>query len=311
MDHDFLESEINCLFNPEPDEDQSPREWPNVRLETHYGLNFEFMKGFHWEGSTGHPNTRICLEKETALTGLTRNDDVPRRLFEAALRVFGDSMITYNKSTDHVTRLRYYPPIILTFWSAFEAFVRHSSELMVRTSKDLPSPVSEYLRERSPMVNSKGTVEEKTRYQPVLDRYVVLLRYGFDVEVKRGDKYWQRLEDAKRLRDYYTHIEAMNSRSVSDKQVMEFMESVLLGIIWPSEISKRTLLLGVHDLYDIWASLSELTALHLPMGHTEEPFFHSWGLDNVPYMFYCPFVAVDTERFPNSKEEREQRERLR
>lgn len=298
VESDDLASEILSLFEPEPDDD-FPREWPHNRLTSHHGMSFDFMRTtFDWEGSTSHPNTRLCPASEKPVSELTRNMDVPPRLFEAALRVYGDSLVTYSESRERTTRLRYYPPIILTFWSAFEAFVRHHSELMLLTVKDVPAPVVGCLRERSSTVDRKGNIIETTRYQSVLDRYAILLRYGYGFMVDRGHKHWQVLERARELRDYYTHVDATRSRSISAQEVLDFTESVLLGIIWPSSQVHRTLLLGVHYIYDIWAKLSELTKSVLPEGHTEEPFFHSWPL-NESFHFYCPFENVDPRRFPN------------
>jgi hypothetical protein len=57
------------------------------------------------------------------------------------------------------------------------------------------------------------------------------------------------------------------------------MEDVILGIIWPSAEVKRTLLLGIHDIYWIWDQLRELASGHLPDGHIEQPFFHAWRLE--------------------------------
>jgi hypothetical protein len=303
MEPDRLGSDIDNLFNPEIDEDLSPREWPHERLVRQHGWNFDFMNGFAWEGSTMHPSTRICVTDTAHLSDFTKNSDVPLRLFEAGLRVFADSLLKYVNGTKNVSSLRFYPPTILTFWSAFEAFVRHTSEMLVVTSRGLPAPIEDFLRELTTSVNRKGHIEKKTRHQPVLSRYTVLLRYGFGLDFDSGNKYWQRLESAKELRDYYTHIEAMKSRSISDTQVLEFMEAVLLAIIWPSATVKKTLLI-VHHLYDIWAKLADMTAQHLSTGHVEEPFFHSRHLENAPFMFYCPFKDVDTERFPNSGEDR-------
>jgi hypothetical protein len=306
MEYDDLAEEISCLFEPEPDEDSTGREWPHERLTSYHKMNFDYMKTFNWEGSTTHPNTRLCPETEKGVNELTRNMDVPTRLFEAALRVYGDSLVTYYRSKEQTTALRYYPPVILTFWSAFEAFVRHNSELMVLTVGNLPGPIADYLRERTVTIDKKGATAEAPRFQPVLDRYVVLLRYGYSFTIDRGHKHWQALERARELRDYYTHIDALSSRSISAKQVLDFAEAVLLGIIWPSEQVHRTLLLGVHYLYGIWAELAELTESVLPGGHAEEPFFHSKNLSE-QFLFYCPFENVDSKRFPNWKEQERQR----
>jgi hypothetical protein len=186
--------------------------------------------------------------------------------------------------------------------------VRHFSEMMILTSKGIPDAVSDYLREAAPQVDRKGNVKSRTQFSPVLDRYSVLLKYGFDLEIDRGAALWQRLEAAKNLRDYYTHVDASESRSISSDQVLEFLESVLIGIIWPSSLAQRSVMLGAVNSYWIWAELGDLTAAHLPSGHVEEPFFHSWQWEGKLFGFYCPFTSVDEQRFPNSQEW--QRERL-
>ena len=299
MESDDLATEIRSLFEPEQYDDFPAHEWPHERLKSHHRMIFDFMRTtFDWEGSTSHPNTRLCSTSEKDVSELTRNMDVPSRLFEAALRVYGDSLVTYSETNERTTSLRYYPPIILTVWSAFEAFVRHNSELMLLTVKDVPAPIEGYLRERTSIVDKKGNVVEVSRYQPALERYAVLLRYGYGFRVDRGHTHWQALERARKLRDYYTHVDAVSSRSISAKQVLDFTESVLLGIIWPSAQVRRTLLLGVYYLYDIWAKLSELTEAILPEDHVEQPFFHSWPLSE-SFHFYCPFENVDRQRFPN------------
>lgn len=131
----------------------------------------------------------------------------------------------------------------------------------------------------------------------------MLLQYGFGYKVDRGSKYWQALERARDLRDYYTHIDAMNSRALSSKDVFDFLEAVMLGIIWPSSQVKHTLQLGIFDLHWIWDQLRELAQTVLPDGHIEQPFFHGWHLNGEQHLFYCPFTNVDDVKFPNSDEQ--------
>jgi hypothetical protein len=130
-------------------------------------------------------------------------------------------------------------------------------------------------------------------------------------KIDRGNKYWQALERARDLRDYYTHIDAMNSRALSCGDVFDFLETVTLGIIWPSSTVGRTLQLGIFDLYWMWDELRDFARTVLPDGHIEQPFFHDWKLDGRRHMFYCPFANVDNVKFPNSDEEmgREPRQR--
>lgn len=82
-------------------------------------------------------------------------------------------------------------------------------------------------------------------------------------------------------------------------EVLRYMEGVLLGIIWPSSELKRTQLLHVHRLYWIWDALRQKAD-----DFTEQPFFKDWRFNNEKVLaFYCPFVNVDTSRFPNLEEE--------
>ncbi len=199
--------------------------------------------------------------------------------------------------------MNYGSELFLTFWSGFEAFVRHSSELMIHTSKDLPSAVADYLRDELTAADRKGEIKKESKHRPALDRYAVLLRYGLGYKVDRGHKYWQALERARDLRDYYTHIDAMNSRALSSDDVFDFLETVMLGIIWPSSAVGHTLQLGIFDLYWIWDQLRELAPTVLPDGHIEQPFFHGWHLDGQSHMFYCPFTNVDNVKFPNTDEQ--------
>lgn len=305
MDIEDLRAELEWLFNPEPDEDGGPpiRDIPHPRLEKKHSLDLSYLEtsGFIWEGSTIHPHTRLCPPNEPRVSSLIRNLDVPSRLLEAGLRLFGDSILTYHGQTKRKGELRYYPPVILTFWSGFETFVRHTSELMLITVQNVPPAVANFLRDEETFVDRQGNISTRTRYQSVLDRYVVLLRYGYGYHVDRGSKHWQRLKQANTLRDYYTHLDVHDPRSISSGQVLDFLEAVLLGIIWPSTEMKRTQLLGIYHLYWMWDTLRKLAE-----PFTEQPFFQDWLL-NGPHTIYCPFEGVDTLRFPNSQEQQERR----
>jgi len=56
-------------------------------------LVISYMKTCLREGYTSHPYTRRCSENDKELHAIDRNMDVPLRLFEAGLRLFGDSTI--------------------------------------------------------------------------------------------------------------------------------------------------------------------------------------------------------------------------
>lgn len=301
MNIEELREEIAAIVDPEPDPDVSGRDIPHPRLREVHRLDASFLEtaGFNWEGSTMHSHTRIWPVDEQRLHTLVRNYDVPSRLFEAALRLFADSLIAYHGKKERTGQLRYYPAIVLTFWSGFETFVRYSSELMLITVKDIPPAVADFLREVSSTVDRRGNVVASARYQPVLERYAVLLKYAYHHAVDRGAKHWQRLESARALRDYYTHLDVSDPRSISTLEVTEFMEAVLLGIIWPSCEIKRTQLLGIYNLYWTWDALRQLAE-----AYTEQPLLKDWKIGGSRDMFYCPFDGVNTAQFPNSEEDR-------
>jgi len=299
MDIDEFKEELSILLNPQPDEDGIlPREYPHPRLQTIHGLDFSYFEtDFTWEGSSVHRYTRLCPSDEEAVHVLTRNRDVPERLFESALKLFADSIIAYHGKTDRKGELRYYPPTILTFWSGFETFVRRLSELLIATVTGIPEPVANYLRERDLFVDVKGTIKERTRFQSVLDRYAVLLAHGYQWQVDRGNKFWQNLVAAKDLRDYYTHLDITDPRAISSQEVLQFMEAVMIAIIWPSAVLQRTLLLGIYRVYELWELLFRYAE-----DYREQPFLIDWHL-NSQYLFHCNFENVDATRFPNMDEQ--------
>lgn len=127
----------------------------------------------------------------------------------------------------------------------------------------------------------------------MLDRYALLLSYGYGWAPDKGSKFWQRLVAAKDLRDYYTHLDITEPRAITSEEVLEFMEDVLLGMIWPSSVLKRTLMLGAFRIYELWEFLNQA---HEP--YTERPFFLQWTLKR-EYLFHCNFENVNEELFPN------------
>ena len=112
--------------------------------------------------------------------------------------------------------------------------------MTIHTGKDLPVVVADYLRDEVTVVSRKGSIEKETKYRPILDRYAVLLQYSMGYKVDRGSEHWQAFEQAPDLCDYYTHIDAMNSRPLSSDDVFHYLEAVTLGIIWPSAEAKST-----------------------------------------------------------------------
>jgi hypothetical protein len=305
MDIEEFEEGFNSLLHPEPDEDGFIlREFPNKRLFKIYGLNFDYMNDINWEGSSTHRYTRLCPECEDSLHVLTRNSDVPTRLFVAGFNLFKDSVIAYHDKKEKKGDIRFYPSIVLTFWSGFETFVRYSSELLLVTVPNIPSEVKNFLQEKEDFLNNRGVIKEKPRYHSVLDRYTVFLKYAYDFNLDRGIKFWQQIEKAKDLRDYYTHLDVRDPKAISANEVLSFMEAVLLGIIWPSYELQRILMLGIYYLYDIWAYLNKHNEEYI-----ERPFFMDWHF-NERYLFHCNFENVNTQRFPNMDEERRMKDKI-
>jgi hypothetical protein len=225
------------------------------RLEKTHSLDLSYLKTIDWEGSSVHPHTRLCGAREGALDLLTRNSDMPERLMFSALQLLADSILAYYDKDEREGEIRYYPAIVLTFWSGFECFVRHSSEMLLQMVPDVPAPVAHFLRETENVVAANGTTRTRARYQSVLDRYSVFIFYAYRHQIDRGSPFWQALRKAKELRDYYTHLDVNAPRAITTAEVMSFIEGTLLGLIWPSSILRRTFMLQQYFLYEIRAEL--------------------------------------------------------
>jgi hypothetical protein len=299
MSLDDFKEELAALLHPEPDEDgHLPQEYPHPRLREAHALDFSYFEdGFSSEGASTHRYTLLCPEGDEAIHALTRNQDVPESLFESSLRLFADSIIAYYEKPERAGELHFYPPVILTFWSGFETFVRHSSELLIATVPTVPDVVVNFLREREYFVDNRGRIKERSRFQPVLDRYSALLAHGYNWSVDRSNRFWKSLITAKELRDYYTHLDVREPRGISTEEVLEFMEAILLAIIWPSSALQRTLLLGIYRIYELWELMYRYSH-----DYRERPFFLEWHLRD-RYLFHCNFEGVDRVRFPSMQDE--------
>jgi hypothetical protein len=294
--------DINWLFNPEPDDDDDMlREFPNKRIRDYHGLDMSYMESYDWEGSSYHKHTLLCPSDEQSIHALTRNKDVPYRLFGTALRLYADSIIKYHDKKEKKGELRFYPPVILTFWAGFETFVRYSSELLIATAESIPIEIINFLSEKERYVDKKGEILIRTKYQGVLDRYTVFLKYAYNFKVNKGDSYWQELVKAKQLRDYYTHLDISEPRCINSQEVLGFMESILLAIIVPSSKLQRTLMRNVYWLYDIWTTLNEYHVVF-----EERPLLINWPLKE-EYLFHCNFENVDSKRFKSERKRLEEK----
>ncbi|MDR7225385.1 hypothetical protein [Aminobacter aminovorans] len=297
MTIDEIKDEIEQLFSPGPDAgDIARRGLRQPRLMNKHGLNLSYLETHDWEGSSGHKHTRLHDSEE--IDTLTRNSDMPERLMFSALQLLADSIMTYADSKKREGEIRYYPPIILTFWSGFESFVRYASELLIVTVPNVPPPVRLFLREIENTVDASGKIGTRTKHQSVLDRYSVFLASAYGLKVDRGSRFWQGLVEAKALRDSYTHVNMKRPRAITTGDVLEFIERTLLGLIWPSASMGRTIMLQQYFLYDIWAGLRELAK-----EYRERPFFLDWHLKE-PSLFHCNFDGVNEDLYPSVRSDR-------
>jgi hypothetical protein len=239
-----LRDEVWSIFHPDPEDESFGREISHPRLVKYHKLDTTYLDATEVEGSPDHRHTRHSSNSDVEVHNLERNNYVSLALFQSGLRLLGDSIVEYDKAEPRSGNLRYYPAIILTFWSGFEAFVRYYSELMLLTTRGIPDTVQSFLREQEPTVDDKGLLITKQKNQPILKRYLVLLRWGHNFVVNRGDTYWQNLEKANELRDYYTHVGMTQVRAIKSSEIIEYLENVLLAIVVPSCKLQRTLFLG-------------------------------------------------------------------
>jgi len=263
LSREELEERLELIFDPQPDEDGFvPVPYPHKRLIEHFSLDTGYVDGigFVYEGSSMHEDTRLVNPTDQAIPGvLFSNLNLADQLFEAALRLFGDSLLAYCESKKDTSNFRYYPPVIITFWSGFEAQVRFMSELLVVTVPGIPEAVKDYLLEYEVVINPRGEIVRREKFVPILDRYMTLLRYGYGYSVDRGKTYWQRGDAARELRNYFVHPNVRETRSITSDQVLNFMEDVLMLFIVPSCGIKKSVFLGQYRYHNMVTDLREFT----------------------------------------------------
>ena len=92
-----MKGQIEGLFNPEPCVEGGVvrHAFACPRLERTHKLDLSYLKTADWEGSSGHPHTRLRGAHEDFLDQLTRNSDMPGRLMLSALHLLADSILAY------------------------------------------------------------------------------------------------------------------------------------------------------------------------------------------------------------------------
>ncbi len=114
---------------------------------------------------------------------------------------------------------------------------------MLVTVQKVPSTVASFLRDEEEFVSPNGDISKKKRYRSVLARYRVLLRYGYGYHLNCSSKHWQGLERANTLRNYYTHLDVNDPRSLSSEEVVDFFTgSGMNSENWLTHIKKNRFL---------------------------------------------------------------------
>jgi len=293
MHIDDLKGEIELILNPEPDKDWLVRYSPHSRLSSVHRLDTSYYRGLWQVGWLDRDGAfeRLLQNPADSLHDTLQSITVPGSLLHAALKLFGDSLIEYHERERRWDLYRFYPSILMTAWSAFEAWVRISSEIFVAVVPTLPRAVADALLEVRSFVERNGQIEAQPDRRSVLDRYWLLLKYGCNLEFDRGSRSWQAGRQAAAVRDSLVHYDVLKAPSLTASEVWNNMEAVMLLFIAPSTLARRTLFheqFGYHDM---------LVQLHPLVSEFEErPLHKGWSRDAI--IFGCPFDGVDESKYP-------------
>ncbi len=290
MDRDELAGQLHAIFEPEPDEDGFiPETPPHERLADVHKLDLSYWKP-HEFGSMSR-FSRLVQDQADPIHAITQSLSAPSDLFWAGLSLFSDSLLTYCDKKDRWSPLRYYPPILITFWAGFEAFVRLYSELLGHMLPATPFAGKLALLEVEEYVERDGTIRQRQRPRPVLDRYWLLLRHGWCLDFDRGGKIWQAGEAAARVRNQFIHYEVSAAPSLKATELWNHLEAILLLLIGPSASLHRSVFHHQFDLYWILAELQQLIE-----EFEERPVHKGWRFS--PHLFPCSFEGVDEKQYP-------------
>jgi hypothetical protein len=302
FESDELEGAIYDIFHPEPivgnegiEHHEIP---PSIRLTTEYGFDTTYWKYFEY--GTMSPLTRRTRVDDKEIATIIHAQQVPSELFMGTLRLFGDSLITYNTSAEYRERkgpYRYYPAILMSAWAAFEAYLRIYSELLVKTVPTLPALVRLNLLEKEEQLDRQGNVVRLTRYRSLMDRYWWFLKYGFGYEFDRGSRIWQRGESALDKRNELVHYQHSELPVITTTQLWSHLEAILLLWIDPSVHTRRTMMAYLYDLYAILEDLQQWIT-----EYEERPLMKDFRIRaTTGVLFGCPFINVDEKQYPSMR----------
>ena len=292
MHVDDLKYEVESILHPEPDEDgQTLCAPPHPHLSSVHGLDTSYFRGpFDLNGDGVFE--RLLHDASDPLHDTLQSITVPFSLLTVSFQLFGDSLIEYHERQCRWDIYRFYPSILMTAWSAFEAWLRISSEIFVAVVPTLPRAVRDALLEVRQVVGKNGQIEEWADRKPVLERYWLLLKYGCNLEFDRGSRVWQAGVDLVTVRDALVHYNVSKSPSLMASQVWGHLEAVMLLFVAPSTLARRTLLIHQFDHY------YTLVQLHPLISEFEErPLHKGWPRNSL--IFECPFDGIDETKYPS------------
>jgi len=296
MESELLREEVWAILNPEPDEDFHgflPHDrLANVhKIDCSYWSPREWVSQSIWNRLVGDPKDPI----HDSIESLT----VPNSLWWAALRLFGDSLIAYSDDKDESQKdgwavFRFFPSVLMTFWASFEAFVRLQSEFLLAMSSVLPEPIRQAFTEIEVTVDNRGQIIQRSRRRPVLERYALLLEYGYSLKVDRGATFWQNAVAANKARDMLVHFEISGSPSITCRDLWAHLEAITLLWIVPSALCERTIYYQQYDCYHMIAELHPYL-----VDFEERPFHKGWPRSG-GVVIHCPMDNLDDEKYPRA-----------
>jgi hypothetical protein len=230
------------------------------------------------------------------LSSVIQAQQAPYELFFGTIRLFGDSIVLYHNAAPRHGPYRYYPAILMSAWASFEAFVRVSSELLVKTAKALPNPIQLALMESQDRVEKNGAIRTQSKFRPLLDRYWWLLKFGYGVEYDRGNRIWQLGQSALTKRNELVHYEVSDMPALTATELWQHLEAILLLLIGPSAQIRISVMPRQYELYGVLVQLRELIE-----EFEERPFFKDKPVDLRGVVFPCPFQDIDDVKYPTSE----------
>jgi len=286
-----LKEEIWAIIHPDPEDIENLNSMPpHKRLNEHFGLDTSYFQP-SWSIKGDRKYDVLIEAQEDPLNKVIESISVPTTLIDASLNLFAESMINYCFNDKKWGVYRYFPSILMTMWSAFESLVRINSELFIHVTVDIPAVVANALMEERPCIKNNLKIGQTIDRFSTLDRYWLLLKYACDIEYDRGSIIWQNGEAVVKARNELVHYRTSKAPTLTMREIWEHIEAILLLLIGPSTVAKRTLFSHQYGYHSIIVEL-----LRFIVDFEERP-LHK-GLANGPTIIYCPFDNVNEKKYP-------------